>query len=198
MPKRKPTNDGGRAAKTRAIATPPAAGATAADGQTARRLQFSRDRSREARAASPELGESEEEIEESEASSTDSSVESAGEDAGAAANADAQTAEADARAVTIADAPRRGAMDTGAGTGAQRAAADPGPNAGVAKALPALAALQAGAAEREAAMGDAIGKLTSIAAKASKADDKAKKARTDAPRAVPWPQRGPGDGRFPV
>ena len=94
MPKRKPTNDGGRAAKTRAIATPPAAGATAADGQTARRLQFSRDRSREARAASPELGESEEEVEESEASSTDSSVESAGEDAGAAANADAQTAEA--------------------------------------------------------------------------------------------------------
>ena len=68
MPKRKPTNDGGRAAKTRAIATPPAAGATAADGQTARRLQFSRDRSREARAASPELGESEEEVEESERS----------------------------------------------------------------------------------------------------------------------------------
>ena len=51
-------------------------------------------------------------------------------------------------------------MDTGAGTGAQRAAADPGPNAEVAKALSALAALQAGAAEREAAMGDATGELS--------------------------------------
>ena len=198
MPKRKPTNDSGRAAKKRVVATPPAADATAADGQTARRLQFSRDKSREAVAASPVLGESEEEIEESEASSTDSSVESAGEDASAAANADAQTAVADARAVTVADAPRRGTMDTGAGTGTQRAAADPSPNAEVAKALSALAALQAGAAEREAAMGDAIGKLTTIAAKAAKADDKTKKARTDAPRAVPWPQRGHGDGRFPV
>ena len=145
MPKRKPTNDSGPAAKKRAVATPPTAGATAADGQTARRLQFSRERSRKAGAASPELGESEEEVEESEASSTDSSVESAGEDAGAAASADAQTAEADARAVTVADAPRRGAMDTGAGAGAQRAAADPSPNAEVAKALSALTALQAGA-----------------------------------------------------
>ena len=117
MPKRKPTNDSGRAAKKRVVATPPAADATAADGQTARRLQFSRERSREAGAASPELGESEEEIEESEASSTDSSVESAGEDAGAAANADAQTAVADARAVTVAGVtqarpPQRGARPT--------------------------------------------------------------------------------------
>ena len=78
MPKRKPTNDGGRAAKTRAIATPPAAGATAADGQTARRLHFSQERSREVRASSPGFGDSEEEIEESEASSTDSGSESAG------------------------------------------------------------------------------------------------------------------------
>ena len=62
MPKRKPTNDSGRAAKKRATATPPAAGATAAGGQAARRLQFSRDRSREAVAAPPVLGESEEEI----------------------------------------------------------------------------------------------------------------------------------------
>ena len=52
MPKRKPTNDSGRAAKKRVVATPPAADATAADGQTARRLQFSRDKSREAVAAS--------------------------------------------------------------------------------------------------------------------------------------------------
>ena len=92
MPKRKPTSVGGRAAKTRVVATPPAADEATADAETARRLQFSRERSREEHAASPVLGDSEEESEESEASSTDSDEASAGADADATANAGAQAA----------------------------------------------------------------------------------------------------------
>ena len=78
MPKRKSKTASGQAAKTRVVATPPTAGATTAGGQAARRLHPSRERSREAHAASPVFGDSEEEVEESEASSTDSGDESAG------------------------------------------------------------------------------------------------------------------------